>query len=391
MSLKTSRIWHIVTCEYPPQSGGVGDYTYLVARGLAHAGDQVHVWCPKFGGTAEPVAGVHVHPTLGNFAPSALKATGRELDGFPGPRHLLVQWVPHGYGYKSLNLLFCLWLWRRSSRLGDRVDLVIHEPFLPFEKGRWRQNAAAIVHRLMMVVILRSAWRVWLSTPAWEERIRPFSIGRQHTYNWLPLPSNVAIVDDPRAVLAVHQQYAREGLLIGHFGTFRGPVVPMLESITPALLRRTKGTSIMLIGPGSIAFRDRLIAKHPDLANQLHAIGPLDAKDPRLCAHLSACDLMIQPYPDGVTSRRTSLMAAISLGRPTVTTSGALTEPFWSRSGAVALAPAGDSEAFVECAVRILEDPRRRSSLGETARAFYRREFDLPHIIERLSGTIPSS
>ena len=36
--------------------------------------------------------------------------------------------------------------------------------------------------------------------------------------------------------------------------------------------------------------------------------------------HLSACDLMIQPYPDGISARRTSAMAALAHERPVVTT-----------------------------------------------------------------------
>ena len=43
---ETGTRWHILTCEYPPQSGGVSDYTYLVAKGLAELNDQVHVGAP---------------------------------------------------------------------------------------------------------------------------------------------------------------------------------------------------------------------------------------------------------------------------------------------------------------------------------------------------------
>jgi hypothetical protein len=41
--------WHLVTCEYPPQVGGVSDYSLAVATGLAAAGQTVHVWCPRPG------------------------------------------------------------------------------------------------------------------------------------------------------------------------------------------------------------------------------------------------------------------------------------------------------------------------------------------------------
>jgi len=37
---------HLITGEYPPQSGGVSDYSYLVATGLAKASEKVHVWAP---------------------------------------------------------------------------------------------------------------------------------------------------------------------------------------------------------------------------------------------------------------------------------------------------------------------------------------------------------
>ena len=69
---------------------------------------------------------------------------------------MIVQWVPHAYGFRAMNLGFCLWLWSRASR-GDDIELMVHEPYLAFWGGSWRQTAAAIVHRLMTVVLLRSA------------------------------------------------------------------------------------------------------------------------------------------------------------------------------------------------------------------------------------------
>ena len=68
--------WHILTGEYPPQPGGVSDYTRLVARSLAEAGDEVHVYAPE---SAETPAdcGVHLHHLSGQYGAKALA----ELDG----------------------------------------------------------------------------------------------------------------------------------------------------------------------------------------------------------------------------------------------------------------------------------------------------------------------
>ena len=96
-------------------------YTGQLARALAAAGDDVHVWCP---GGARPVArGVSVHAALGSHVAADLRRVDAQLDACPGPRRLLVQWVPHGFGYRSMNLWFCLWLARRArARRPRRAD-----------------------------------------------------------------------------------------------------------------------------------------------------------------------------------------------------------------------------------------------------------------------------
>jgi len=326
---------------------------------------------------------VEVHPVLGNFSANDLRAAGRQLDRFPHPRHLLVQWVPHGFGYKSLNLPFCLWLWHRSARRHDRVDLMVHEPSLPFRKGYWRQNAAALVHRLMTLVVLRAAQRVYISTPAWEARLRPYDWGRHRTFQWLPVPSNVRKVNDAAGTAAVRKRYAASGALVGHFGTFGQPTACMLRATIPALMQRASSASLLLIGMGSSAFREELIREYPDLANRVHATGKIEAHD-RLSLYLSACDLMLQPFPEGVTTRRSSLMAALAHGRPTITTAGTHTETLWQTSDAVALAPAEDTAAFVELALGLLENPEQRASLGAAALELYQRQFGIEHVVTQL-------
>ncbi len=376
--------WHVITCEYPPQSGGVSDYTYLVAKGLASHGDAVHVWGPASNGQAPEVSGVEVRQTLGRFSIGDLRNLSRELDAFPSPRRLLVQWVPHGFGYKSVNLPFCVWLWNRAARHGDTVDLMVHEPFLRFIPGKWRQNAAATVHRIMTRILLRAAQRVWLSTPAWEPLLRPYDSNRARAYQWLPLPSTVPTADDPAASVQLKDRYNAAGVLIGHFGTFGPPITPLLRAIIPPLLRRSGGAAVVLIGPGSSAFRDGLLKDFPDLEPALFAIGQIDARDPRLSLHLAACDLLIQPYPDGVTGRRTSMMAALAHGRATITTSGPFTEPMWAASRAAVLTPADDMDAFVDSARELIANPAARAALGEAGREFYRRNFAIERVVDLL-------
>ena len=382
--------WHLVTCEYPPQAGGVSDYTQLVARALSSAGDEVHVWCPPANGaTGEPEretenpAPLFVHREMGRFSISNLCRLNNCLDQFASPRRLLVQWVPHGYGFHSMNLPFCLWLWQRAVRRRDIVELMVHEPCLPFGKGSLKQNGVAAVHRLMTIVLLNAARHVWMSIPAWATRLRPYSLGRALPFTWLPVTSNIAVVDDPDAVRIIRARYVPDGQhLLGHFGTYDRNITELLLQYLPLFLLARADRVVLLLGRGSEAMRERLLREQPDVAERVHATGTLAATD--LSLHLKACDLMLQPYIDGVSSRRTSVMVALSHGLPIVTTSGRLTESLWTESGAVAIAPVGNTLEIVNRIERLLEDPTERARLGNTARALYQEKFDLRHTIEAL-------
>jgi glycosyltransferase involved in cell wall biosynthesis len=384
-------VCHLITSEYPPQAGGVSDYTHLVATGLASAGDEVHVWCPSAesekadaaGREATSPAGVFVHRALGRFTPADLRRAGRQLDQFPAPRRLLVQWVPHGYGYQSMNLPFCLWLWHRAARHRDVVEVMIHEPYLAFGEGSWKQSGVAVVHRLMTMVLLKATRRVWMSIPAWEACWRPYTLGRTLPFQWLPVASNIAVVDDPEGVSAIRARYASAGeQIVGHFGTYDRHIAGLLLKSVPALLRDCAGCVLLLMGRGSEAVRDELTGAHPELSGRVHATGALAARD--LSLRISACDVLIQPYIDGVNSRRTSVMVGLSHGVPIVTTSGRLTEPLWGESGAIALAPVEDVTALVDTTHRLLSDEAGRRHMSVVGRALYDERFDVRRTIAAL-------
>lgn len=376
-------VWHIIAGEYPPQIGGVSDYTFLVASKLAEQGDEVHIWCPPCAGDTPAAPGVIVHRDLGRIAPTDLRNVGRQLDRFPGPRRLLVQWVPHGFGYKSMNLPFCWWLRNRAARQGDHLEIMLHEPSLDFRASSLRQSVAAFMHRVMAVVLLRKTERVWMSIPGWEPRWRPYALGRKVPFEWLPIPSGIAIHNDPAGVVAVRRRcLGEEGCLIGHFGTFGSPTNALLEPILLELGRDSARQKFLFIGAGSEQFRSALIQKEPALEHLTRATGRLAAEE--VSTHVAACDLMIQPYPDGVSTRRTSFMAGFSHGKPIVTTFGKLSEDCWHRSQVALLAKPGDSAAFAGMVRRLRDDAAERDRLGRAARNFYQERFEVSRVIATL-------
>lgn len=379
--------WHIITGEYPPQRGGVSDYTQLVASGLAEAGDTVHVWCPP-SGDAPGTPGVHVHRELGSIAGADLRRVGKLLDRFDRPRHLLVQWVPHAFGFRSLNVPLCLWLWRRAAVHGDRVDLMIHEPFLEFGAGSWRMRGAAAVHRVMMMVLLNAVRRVWVSTPDWEARARPFAAGRDVPFAWLPVPSNVPVLENSARVASIRARYAPAGEhVVGHFGTYAQHFAEELKQVVPGVLEGNNHV-FLLLGRGSEVFRKQVVTARPELFHRVHATGGLSADDLSLC--LSACDVMVQPYPAGLNNRHGTAMAALAHGRPMVTTRSAITEECWSRADAVWLAPAGDTAALLDLVQKLLASELERERLSAAAAALYRTCFDVSCTVNALRASAVS-
>jgi len=138
----------------------------------------------------------------------------------------------------------------------------------------------------------------------------------------------------------------------------------------------------VLLGRGSEAFAAAFLAGHPEFVGRVRASGvvPPDV----VAGTLASCDVLLQPYPDGITVRRTSAMAGLAQGRPIVTTTGHLTEPSWAEQGAVALVPVLDVEGFAASAEHLLTDAEERARLGARARTVYHAHFSVGHLVRTL-------
>jgi glycosyltransferase involved in cell wall biosynthesis len=381
------KTWHIITCEYPPQIGGVSDYTCLLAQKLHGAGDKVHVWAP--GCASEPSekeeGGVHVHRSLGDFSKPHLSATEERISQIDKnrPRTFLVQWVPHGYGKRAMNMGFCRWL-EHLVKYGNRLELMVHEPYLESGQGSWKQRIVAQVHRRMIRIVLKASSRVYMSIPAWERYLGPYAPSDREMV-WLPIPATVRVVNDVRATSARRRRIGEHSLILGHLGTYSKTIAAVLGPALISILRAVPNAHSLLLGSGSEPFAVLLKAQAPELENRIHAAGLLTRED--LSHHLSACDLMLQPFPDGLSSRRTSLMNALAHGVPVVSSSGHLTEELWEVSGGVALAATGAAPDLAEACIQLLTDSAKRNELAKRGTALYHLHFDWPNVIATLRSS----
>lgn len=374
-------VWHLITGEYPPNCGGIGEYTELLAQALSAEGARVHVWAP---GRERDERRVAVHRVEG-FHGAGLRRLDREMDAFPSPRTLLVQYAPQAFGRRGMNLAFCRWVRSRRCR-GDDVRVMFHEPYVEFSLARPQRNVLAAATRMMAWILLRAATVAYVSTPGWERLLRPLAPRGLGPMRWLPIPSTVPRADDPEAVAVLR---ARLGAnrpdvhVVGHFGTYGGLIAPLLEPALLAILAPPSTSVALLLGDGGPAFAERLVRAQPSVAGRVTAPGRQEHA--ALSVHLQACDVVVQPYPDGVSARRTTAMAALANGVPMVSNAGRFTEPQWAAAG-VPLAPVPDPGALAAAALDLLDDLPRRRRLSAAESDFYLREFSMRRTLRALLG-----
>jgi len=369
--------WHIITGEYPLQPGGVGDYTYLLAKGLAEAGDIVHVWTPAHGFPVPSLHDVEVHLLPQRFGLRWLIALHRGIRQYRQPSTILVQYVPHMYGWKAMNIAFCCWLAILRKR---NVSVMFHEVAFPFRPGQpWKHDLLALVHRAMAWGIVRSAKRSFTSIEHYRALLGRLgapktSISLLRIFSNVPSPA----CTDNREIAQCEVRATHERLL-GVFSSFGSEIRPLLEAVFPRLLENPK-LGALLVGPASSLVQD-LCQRFPSFKGRITTTGRLNALEAG--SYLQKCDVLLQLYPDGACAARGTLLAALASGVPVVTTLGPLTDAVLSESGALAFAE-NHPEAIRAVVESLLADPAEAGKLGARGREICEQYFDLPNTIRAL-------
>ena len=359
----------------------MSDYTQQVAQGLGAAGDLVEVWSSPCAKQPAGPSLIRLNRLPDHFGRRARAVMGDAFKKRQESTRILVQYVPHAFGSRAMNLPLCWWLYRNRCR--NPIWVYFHEVAYPWN---WRQSAKrnllSATTALMASLLARAAEKIFISIPAWERMLKPL-VPAKRTMTWLPVPCSVPNLHDGAGAAALKGRLAIPGgFLVGHFGTYGNSISQQLLALIPPLLASKYGVTILLMGRGSTALREQLIARHPNWGDRIHAIGEASAAD--ISRHLNACDVMIQPYVDGVSSRRTTTMAGLAHGLPIVTNEGALSETLWSKSGAVMLAPAGDIRRMVTLTESLLSSKSERERIGAAGKGLYAERFDIKHVIRVL-------
>jgi glycosyltransferase involved in cell wall biosynthesis len=372
-------IWHIITGEYPPQPGGVSEYTYQIARALLSSEeDVVHLWTPTLPGLVPSVLGIEIHELPRGFGIRWLAELSRGLRRYPDPHNIIVQYVPHMYGWKSMNLSFCFWLFVQRNR--KKTMVMFHEVAYPFRTGQpLKHDILATVHRIMAWIVLRSVNFVFTSTDGYQALLRRLAppnseVGILRICSNVPFGGSINPVSE-----ALNEKSANPQFIVGVFSSFGSEICDLLEPVLPCVLENPL-IRVVLIGPGH-PFVEALTTRFPAFAGRITATGRVQA----LTAgpYFQHCNVLLQLFPDGACAARGTLIAALASGVPVVSTCGPLTDRLLLESGALLFAE-NSPERICSAIESLRLDPALARRIGDRACWLYEEHFHSKKIANTL-------
>jgi glycosyltransferase involved in cell wall biosynthesis len=353
----------LVTGEYPPMQGGVGDFTRELGRALAALGHAVTVLtCTR----AQPQSPdrVTVEPFVerwgwGAAGALARLAEARQLDV------LNIQYQAAAYGM-GLPIHLATWQWRTQRRPFASV-VTYHDlrvPYLFPKAGGLRRRAVYLLGNRADAVIVTN-----------DEDAAEWQAANGRAPQVVPIGSNIAAAlpaGYDRAAQRARYGCAPDELLVAYFGFFNPSKggATLVEALAQ-LAAQGRALRLLLVGGAHgasdpvnktyAAEVDALLDAH-GLRARTHATGFVDA--PEVAAALAATDVVALPYVDGASPRRGSLLAALAHGCAIVTTAGGT---FPGLANAAWLVPPGDAGTLAAGIAALADDPARRAALGADA------------------------
>ena len=245
---------------------------------------------------------------------------------------------------------------RSPSR--PRIALVVHETFLDIRDvksllmGGWQ--------RFQLGALLLLADSSFASIEAWAA-----TLSRIRRTTLLPsgstLPDARAERDPVRAELGVADRFVVATLTTGHPSHLTSYVASSLR-----LIAGERPTTFLQLGA-----KVNPVAHIPA---EVPLITPGRLPAERLAAYVAAADLMLTPFTDGVSTRRTSFTAGLQQGVAVVGTSGVSTDSML-RSAGLDLVEVGSAEMLADRALLLAGDDDRRARAAAAGRALFESQF----------------
>ena len=353
----------LLSGEFPPQLGGIADFTRILATQLAGRGHAVRVITTQSAQAAQHFSAQYtVHPIARQWGWLDLwrmRQCSADLD------IVNLQYQAAAFGAMRLPIHLA------PSWLRPPLVITFHDlraPYLfPKAGGLRAQALRRFAANAAGVITTNVADAAELAATSQLQRSATIPIGSN-----LQQPAACA----PAQWRAAHGVAADE-ILLGYFGFLNASKggETLLRALA-ALCQSGMQARVVLIG-GSAGASDKTDAAHTrqllELAQTLGVSGQVlrtgFLSEADTVAALQSCTMMVQPYADGASLRRGTLLACLASGCPTITTHPATPIAELQHNVNVHLVPPNDPAA-IAAAVRTLQaDAALRERIAHGASA----------------------
>ncbi len=288
---------------------------------------------------------------------------------------VLLQYNPLSYGRWGFAPTLILHAMALRRRTGARFVVSVHEPWVDIYD--WRSAIMSGYQRMQLRSLLTTADSVITMTESLASRL-----GR----GALPIPVGLTITPVMAEAVAARERFGlRDRFVVALFGRAHpSRALDYAEQAICELATTSVGRRLSVLNLGDLA---------PDLALPPHVdVRTLGGLDPVELSHaLRASDMLLLPFADGVTARRTTLMAGLAHGVPVVGLRGPDTDRVLIAPDALVLTPVGDRVAFARAVVALATDDARRRGTGAAGCRLYNERCGWPLIARAVLDVVTSA
>jgi glycosyltransferase involved in cell wall biosynthesis len=255
---------------------------------------------------------------------------------------------------------------------------MVHEPYMPLSGVR--RSLMGWWQRVQLGRVRKAADVTFVSIAPWLEAVRRFGPGTP--VHHIPVGSNLPDMRSHREAARAELGVTEGTIVLAAFGTSH-PSRLMGHVGASAKALHDAGYSVILLNLGANA---PAVEGVPE-AVRVEMPGLLDPT--MLARRLSAADVFVAPFIDGVSSRRSTFVSALQHALPVVATDGFLTdESLRQETDACRLVSVNDRDQFANAVVELAERPVERERLARGARLLYEREFAWPVIADQVMARL---
>lgn len=365
----------IITGEFPPMQGGVGDYSLELGRAMVAQGHEIFVLTSDRAVPVLQERGIHVQPTVVNWGRWGKQKSG---DGRRGEVQA-IQWVKaNQLDVVNIQYQAAAYNMRAAANLLPEilshlapVVTTFHDLLVPYLFPKAGPVRKKVIYRMA-----RQSSGVIVTNRGDERELA--EQGHMPPVMRIPIGSNIAVqppADYEKTAWREAHFLPHDAFIVGFFGFInRSKGVDTLAQAIRLLVDRGVNAHLLIVG-GQTGASDQTNIQQADeaermvgglgISRRVHWTGFVTRE--AVSAHLMACDVVALPFRDGVSYRRGTLMATLAHGCPIVTTFPQVDEPDLVDGQAMKMVSPDSPQKLAEALRELANDEAQRIRLGKAA------------------------